>query len=383
MEFGFTVEQETMRNLLRDSLDEVCTDAYLRRCDEEHRYPKEVFELLAELGFYGLAFPVLQGGTGGSAIDMLIVAEELGRKSYDLAAAYALTVFNGLNLLKIGTEEQKRHYIPLVISGQIKFSISITEPDAGSDVAAIRTTARLEGDRFVINGQKVFSSAADQPGNVINLVCRTLKGSTRHEGLSLILVDPHTPGVEIRRLKTLGRWMLGTNEIFFTDAEVPADRLVGPLHQGWQALMGCLRLERAFAAAAYCGNAQTVVDEALQYARDRQQFGRSIGDFQSIAHMLADMQTEVDMVRLLCYRAAWMVEQGVECTREVSMAKLAGSETFARVANMGMQIMGGYGYMMDFNMQRYFRDARICTVTAGTSQIQRNIIARTMGLRPK
>lgn len=383
MEFGFTPEQEEVRNLIRSSLSRVCTNEYLRRCDEEHRYPQEVFDLLAELGFYGLAFPVDHGGTGGSAIDMLIVAEELGRKSYDLAAAYALTVFNGLNILHLGTEEQKRHYIPLVIAGKIKFSISITEPDAGSDAAAIRTFARLEGDRFIINGQKVFSSAADQPGNIINLVCRTLQGSKRHDGLSLILVDPRTPGVEIRRLKTLGRWMLGTNEIFFSDAAVPANCLLGPLHQGWQALMGSLRLERAFAAAAYCGNAQTAVDEALQYAKERRQFGRAIGDFQAIAHMLADMQTEVEMARLLCYRAAWMVEQKMECTREISMAKLAGSEIFARVANLGMQIMGGYGYMMDYNMQRYFRDARICTVTAGTSQVQRNIIARTMGLRPQ
>ncbi|MBX6377838.1 MAG: acyl-CoA dehydrogenase family protein [Clostridia bacterium] len=383
MDFAFTQEQEMLRQAVRELMEREATEEYLRRLDEEGLYPYELYDKWVEMGLFALPFPEEYGGTGGGVMDFVVVSEELGRKGYDISAAYGINVFLGLNLLRHGTEEQKRTYIPRIIRGETRFSISMTEPQAGSDVGGMRTTARLEGDEFVINGQKVFATAAGVRNNIIVLYCRTDPAVHYREGTSAILVENDRPGLEIRRLRTLGRRMLGTNELFFNDVRVPRDHLVGPLHGGWRILLSGLELERVMTSAAYIGNAQTVVDEALAYAQQREQFGRRIGDFQAIAHMLADMQTAVDAARLLTYRAAWLVAEGKPALKEVSMAKLFGSETFAQVANQGMQILGGYGYIMETPMQRHFRDARITTVTAGTSQVQRNIIARQLGLRPR
>jgi len=199
----------------------------------------------------------------------------------------------------------------------------------------------------------------------------------------LFMVPFDTPGVEIRRLKTLGRRMLGTNEIFFDNVRISDDMRIGEVNKGWNCMLSGLMLERVVTTSGYVGNAQTVVDQALEYAKQRKQFGKPIGNFQSIAHMLADMQTKVDASRMLMLRAAITMAKGNSALREVSQAKLFGSETFAEVANMGMQILGGYSYMMEFDMQRHYRDARSTTITAGTSQMQRNLIANTMGLKVK
>lgn len=382
MNFGFTEEQELLRQTIRNLLEKECPDEYIRKCDEEGLYPYEIQEKMVKIGLYGLPFPEKYGGTNGDVLDVVIVAEELGRKSYDLAAGYGLTIFAGQNLLKHGTEEQQSFYIPKIINGEIRLSVSITEPDAGSDVASMKTYAKPDGDYFIINGQKVFSTAAHAKNNIITLYCLTDLSVPPRKGMSAFLVDNKTPGMEIRKLRTIGRWVLGTNEIFITDARVHKDCLLGRLNGGWSVLLSGLEYERIFTSAAYIGNAQTAVDEALAYALQRKQFGKEIGNFQVIAHMLADMQTEVDAARLLVYRAGWLHAQGKPCLKEVSMAKLSCSETFAKVSNQGMQILGGYGYIMEYNMQRYFRDSRITTISAGTSQMQRNIIARQMGLRP-
>ncbi|RJQ25940.1 MAG: acyl-CoA dehydrogenase [Peptococcaceae bacterium] len=383
MDFGFSEEIELLRKTVRKFLEKECPNELVRKWDEEKTFPYELQEKMIDIGLFALPFPEEYGGTNGTPLEFIIVAEEMGRKGYDIAGVYGLSLFNALTILHHGTEEQKRYYIPKVIKGEIRLSISVTEPDAGSDAGGIKTTAAQESDYFIINGQKVFSTGAHARNNIITLACRTDLNVSHHKGTSILLVDSDAPGVEIRRLDTLGRRIIGTNEIFFTDVKVSKDRLLGPLNGGWEVLTSGLEFERLFTCAAYVGNAQTVVDEALQYAKERVQFGRPIGNFQAIAHMLADMQTEVEAARLLTYRAAWMLTKGIPCLKEVSMAKLFGSETFVKAASIGMQILGGYGYMMEYNMQRYFRDARITTVTAGTSQIQRNIIARFMGLKPK
>ncbi|RJQ25617.1 MAG: acyl-CoA dehydrogenase [Peptococcaceae bacterium] len=382
MDFGFTEEQELLRQSIRSFLEKECPDEYVRKCDEEGLYPYELQEKMIKMGLFELPFPEKYGGTNGNVLDVVVVAEELGRKSYDIAVSYGLTIFAGQNLLKHGTEEQKAFYLPKIINGEIRMSVSITEPDAGSDAAGMKTSAVPDGDHFVINGQKVFSTAAQVKNNIIMFYCLTDLNVPAHKGMSAFMVDNKIPGLELRRLNTIGRKMLGTNELFCTDVRVPKDCLLGKLNEGWKVLLSGLEYERIFASAAYVGNAQTAVDEALAYALQRKQFGKEIGNFQAIAHMLADMQTEVDAARLLVYRAGWLHAQGKPCLKEVSMAKLYGSETFVKVANMGMQILGGYGYVMEYNMQRYFRDSRITTVSAGSSQMQRNIIARKMGLRP-
>ncbi|MDF1483130.1 acyl-CoA dehydrogenase family protein [Extensimonas sp. H3M7-6] len=383
MDFSFTEEQNMLRESVRKMLDRIATPAYVRAMDQEARYPYEVYDAIVEMGLISMVFPEAYGGLGGNVIDFVIIAEELGRKSYDLMGAYGTSVFNGLNLLHNGSEAQKRHYLPKLMSGEIRMSISMTEPDAGSDAGAMRTFARREGDEWVINGQKVFSTGAGAKNNIISLYAKTDNSVHYRKGISLFLVDNTLPGLRLRKLDTLGRRSLGTYEVFFDNVRIPADCIVGEPNRGWDYMLSGLQLERLMTTAAYCGAAQDVVDQALAYAKERKQFGKPIGNFQAIAHMLADMQTDVEASRLLMLHSAWLLAQGKDALKVLSMAKLFGSEAYVRAANNGMQIMGGYGYIKEFDMQRHFRDARVTTITAGTSQVQRNLIAKLMGLDPK
>lgn len=383
MNFELSQEQQLLRDNVRRMMDDIATPEYIREHDENGLYPYEVYQQWVDMGLFGLPFPEQYGGYDGSVLDMVIIGEELGRKGYDFLGAYALTIFNALNILRHGTEQQKSHYIPRVINGEIRMSISMTEPDAGSDAGNMRTRAVRDGDEWVINGQKLFSTAADAKNNIIHLYCKTDTTVPYQQGISLFMLPYDTPGVEIRRLNTLGRRMLGTNEIFFNDVRIKDNMRVGKVNEGWPCMLSGLLLERVVTSAGYVGNSQTVVDQALAYAKERKQFNKPIGNFQAIAHLLADMQTKVDASRMLMLRAASKMAAGEQPLREVSQAKLFGSETFAEVANQGMQIMGGYSYMMEFDMQRHYRDARSTTITAGTSQMQRNIIANTMGLKVK
>ena len=381
MDFSFTDEQVMLRETVRKLMDEHAPLKYLRRLDREQTYPSELYEEWVKAGFLSIPFPEAYGGLGGSVLDVVIIAEELSRRSADLVMAYAGSVFCGLNVLRKGSEEQKRHWLPKLLSGDIKMSISISEPDAGSDIGAIRTTAHRDGDTWIINGQKLWATGAAAKNNVIHVYVKTDSNARYQEGMSLFLVDNDTPGVKMRKLDMLGRRCVGTYEVFLNDVRVPADRLVGGENKGWDVVLSGLQVERVTAAATACGGAQAVVDLALQYAKDRKQFGRPIGTFQAIAHMLADMQTEVEAARTLMWRAAWMVASGQKALREITMAKLFASETYVKVANMGMQVLGGYGYSMEFDMQRYFRDSRAATIAGGSSQMQRNLLAGLMGLK--
>lgn len=381
MDFEFTEEQNMLRDSVRKMMDKLATPEYIRRLDREQAYPYELYDAWVEMGLLRMPFPEQYGGLGGNVIDMAIISEEMSRKSFDFFTAYGGSVFCGLNVLRKGTDQQKAHWIPKLLSGEVKFSISMSEPDAGSDIGAMRTTARRDGDEWVINGQKLWATGAGARGNVINVYVKTDPKAHYRQGMSLFLVNNDTPGIKLRKLDMLGRRCVGTYEIFFDDVRVPADRLIGGENKGWECLLSGLQVERITSTAGHCGGAQAVVDLALEYAKNRKQFARPIGTFQAIGHMLADMQTEVEAARALMWRAAWMVATGKDALRDISMAKLFASETYAKVANLGMQIFGAYGYNMEFDMQRHFRDARSVTIGAGTSQVQRNLIANLMGLK--
>jgi alkylation response protein AidB-like acyl-CoA dehydrogenase len=383
VDFSFSEEQILLRDSVRKLMQRVATPDYVRNLDRERAYPHALFDAWAEVGLFGLPFAEELGGAGGSVTDLALVCEEIGHTSADFVMAYAGNLFCGLTLARKGSDAQKKKYIPLLIDGKIKFSISISEPDAGSDVGAIRSTARRDGDHWVLNGRKVWQSGAGAKGNIICTYVRTDTAAHYRNGMSYFLVENDRPGVEMRKLDMLGRYCMGTYEITFNDVRVPHDQLVGGENQGWGVLLSGLQNERITVAACDVGSAQGVVDLALAYAKERKQFGREIGNFQSIAHMLADMQTEVEAARSLVYRAAWMVDAGKDALREINMAKLFASEVYVRVANLGMQIYGGNGYSMEYPMQRHYRDSRIATVVAGTSQIMRNMIAGSMGLKPQ
>ena len=381
MDFSFSEEQTILRDSVRKMMDRIATPDYVRRLDREQAYPYELYQAWVEAGLMRLPYPEQYGGLGGSVLDMVVLAEELSRKSADFFMAFASPTFCGLNILRKATAAQKQYWLPRLFSGDVRFAISISEPDAGSDVGAMRTTARRDGDHYVINGTKIWSTGAGARNAVINVYVKTDPAAHYRQGLSLFLVDNDAPGLQLRKLEMLGRRCTGTYELTFNDVRVPADRLIGGENKGWEVLLAGLQMERVTSAAGNCGAAQAAVDLAIQYAKDRKQFGRPIGAFQAIAHMLADMATEVEAARTLTWRAAWMVSTGQDALREITMAKLLSSETYVKVANMGMQIFGGFGYSMEFDMQRHYRDARSATIAAGTSQIQRNLIANLMGLK--
>jgi alkylation response protein AidB-like acyl-CoA dehydrogenase len=362
-------------------MDRIATPEYVRRLDREQAYPQELYAAWVELGLLRTPFAEEYGGLGGSVIDLVIVAEEISRKSADFFMAYAGSVFCGLNVARKGTEEQKRHWLQKLLSGEIKMSISMSEPEAGSDIGAMRTSARREGNEYVISGQKLWATGAGAKGNVINVYVKTDPKANIRQGMSLFLVDNTAKGLELKKLDMLGRRCTGTYEIFFNDVHVPAERLIGGENKGWDCVLSGLQVERITSAAGNLGAAQACLDLAVEYAKERKQFGRPIGTNQAIAHLLADMATEIEAARALTWRAAWMVSSGQDALREISMAKLFSSEAYVKCANLGMQVFGGYGYSMEFDMQRHYRDARSATIAAGTSQIQRNIIAGLMGLK--
>ena len=317
-------------------MDRLATPDFIKRHDREQAYPYELYDAWAEAGLLRLPFPEAYGGLGGSVIDMAIIAEELSRTSADFYMAFASSTFCGLNILRKASEEQKRHWLPKLLSGDVRMAISISEPEAGSDVGAMRTTARRDGDDYVISGQKLWSSGAGASNAVINVYVKTDPKAPYRQGMSLFLVDNDHAGRGAAQARHAGpplhrhlRDLLQRR----AGAGGPAGRrreqgLGLPARRACRS-SGCAR-PRAIAARA-----QAVVDLALQYAKDRKQFGRPIGSFQAIAHMLADMATEVEAARSLMWRAAWMVASGQDALREISMAKLLSSETYAKVANHG------------------------------------------------
>ncbi len=380
MDFAMTTEQNIWMETVNDLMDHKIGRDYCRQVDQERAFPKKVFESVVENGAIGLMIPEQYGGAGADAIMYAIFTEALAKYGMDIPGCVAMSMFTAMNIVHYGSEAQKTYYLPRFLKGQVKFSISITEPGAGSDVASVSTSAVLDGEHYVLNGQKTFASLAHLEDTVIFMAVRTSKAGKKHEGLSVLLVPNDLPGIEMRRMNTLARRSSGTNEIFLSDVRVPKENLLGPVNGGFKVLMKHLDLERVANAAGYVGVAQTAISDALKYAKQRVQFDRPISSFQVLKHMFADMQTQVEAARLMVYRAAWMLKEGLPCTKEVSMAKVFASEVYRKIAADGMQILGGYSMMPEYDMERFFRDSMQATIGGGTSQVQRTIIAREMGL---
>ncbi len=378
MYFEPTQEQRHLHDSLDKAMKKLITPEYLRRMDEEAVYPYDAYKAWVELGLTGLGLGPEFGGYGGTIEDLALVSEQLGYWSYDLATAYMVPLFTGQTLLKHGRNEQKNEFLPKLVDGSLRMSVCISEPSAGSDVSAIKTKAVREGDQWIISGQKLWTTAGGAKDTMLQVYAITDPDVSTKKGLSIFLIENNTPGVVWKKNEMLGRRGVGTYEIFFDQVRVSDERILGQRNEGWKYLLSGLQVERALTSSAYSGASQSVVDMATHYASERQQFSKPIIEFQAIAHMLADMQTEVTASRLLAYDAAGRLTRGLDALREVSMAKLFGSETYVKVANQGMQIMGAYGYSMEYAMQRHFRDARSTTIGAGSSQIQRNTIASTM-----
>lgn len=373
-------EQRLWKEQVDRFMDREIGREYIRRCDMGREYPYEGYQKIAAQDWLRLLIPEDHGGLGGTIFDYALMCEGLARYGFDFATALMVSTFTAMNIVKFGTDAQKAEYLEPFMTGKLRFSISISEPSAGSDAANTKTRAIPDGDGFVLRGQKLWCSGAAARDVVIAMLVRTDPDAKKHAGLSVFLVPNGTPGLDIRRLPTMARHATGTTEIFVDDARVERSQVLGELGKGWAIITDHLELERIAVSAGYVGNAQQAVDDALRYAHDRIQFDRPIFDFQVIRHMLADMQTKVDAARLLVYRAADLATRGIPCAKEVSMGKLFASETLQEVSRMGMQILGGHGMLPEADMERYFREGMQSTIGAGTSQIQRTIIARAMRL---
>jgi len=381
MDFDFSEEQQLLQDSARRMVSEKCPPSMAKLWDDESTPPTALFSEMAKMDWFSLPYPEEIGGAGAGPIELAIIAEALGGSSFDIAMSYIANVNAGLSFYNWSTPEQRRDVFPDVVTGQLRFALAISEPEAGSDASAIQVSAVAADDHYVVNGEKLWCTGAGLPNTKILVYVRTGKGSVGRDGLSVLLVDPVLPGVELRRIPTLARHTLGTYSVSFSDVQVHRSALVGGENQGWSVLLSGLDLERVLISGAYVGAAQSTVDEAVSYGMSRFQSGRAVATNQALSHPLADLQTSIDASRLLTYRAAWLNSVGRPSLREGSMAKLLGSESYVSAARHGMQVMAAYGFSTESVMSFRYRESIVATISGGTSQIQRNIIARSMGIR--
>lgn len=377
--FGYTDEQKMMRESVMDLLARELPPERIRRMDEESTYPVDAYNALVRAGWLALPFAEADGGMGGSKRDLVVLVEALGYHWSSMATAYlASTIYAGQHIALNGSPNLKKTYIPKIIDGSSRMAIALSEPEAGSDAAAIRTRAERTGDRYVVNGQKLYITCAHVAQHLAVAVKTDVNAG--HKGLSMLLVPTDAKGVEIRPMETLGRRATRANEVFFADVEVPAENLIGEENGGWKGLMKCLNLERLCLAAAGSGSLMHVIDYALDYAMARRAFGQSVASFQTVQHKLADMRIMAETSRTLTWRVAEMLDAGLDPRIETAIAKVVATEADFRASDFGLQIMGGAGYTMAHDMQRFFRDSRVGPIGGGSNEIQKNIIARLMGL---
>jgi len=380
MDFSFTPEQEAFRESIRDFIKRECPPDLDRKLDDEGRYPIELTPKVADLGLLGLPFPEEYGGSGGSVIDFVIAAEETAYGSAAVASIFILPAFfAGEMIYYNGSEEQKKRWLPQVARGEIRGCFGLTEPNAGSDAVHIESRATRDGDSFVINGQKTMISGVDVATHIM-LATNTSPGG-EYAGMTIFMVPMDTPGITFRRLGKIGSELIGVFEVFFEDVRVDAEMVMGGpemVDQGWLQLMKQLDLERIMIAAQYTGMAARATDDAIAYAKQRTQFGKPIASYQMIQQLLADMTIGTQTSRMITYYAAWLKSTDQDCNVAASQAKVYATETARTVCIDGMQVMGGYGYLREFDMQRLVRDSLLGPIGGGTNQIQRLIIAKNL-----
>jgi alkylation response protein AidB-like acyl-CoA dehydrogenase len=377
---SLTDEQRAFVESIRDFAKRECGTREQRDAltdDGRSPHNPEIYAKVAELGWLGCAIPEQYGGSGGGAVEVALLCEEFARGLIPIGF-FSVSMITGGAFERFGTEEQKQEILGGIARGRVE-AIAMSEPEAGSDVGNLSCKAERVNGGYVINGQKTWITAAHEADHIL-LVCRTNRTGNKHEGMSMISVPTGTDGLEVRGIDTMGGREV--NDVFFTDCSVPADRLLGVEDQAWMQLMTGLNFERLIIAAQSLGMAQRAFDDLLSYVKERKQFGRPIGSFQALSHRIADLAAEIEAVRLLIYDTAVRVDAnpGVLFPREASMCKLKATELAKRTTLEGVQMMGGYGYAVEYDMERQLRTAVVTTIYGGTSEIQRDIIAKTLGL---
>ncbi len=350
-----------------------------REIDERDEFPRALFQRCGELGYFAVRYPETVGGMGGDALTFVLMMEELARGSLALASIVGMQGLNGTDLLfHLGTEEQKEKLFQPALRGEKIGTIAITEPNAGSDIGGITTTARREGDAWVINGQKIWITSATVADFFI--VAAKTDPTRGTKGIDLFLVDKETPGVTVgKRIDKLGTRGSETSEVIFENVRVPLEGLLGEQGTGFRHLGRMLAEIRAMTGALGVGLGQAALDASLVYAQQRSQFGKPIVQFQAIAHKLAAMAAQLEAARSLVYRAAWQVSTGKPDVKLAAMAKYFATEVANLCADQATRIFGSYGFAMEYDAQRYLRDARFLLYGAGTSEILLSLIAKEMG----
>ena len=376
MDFGLSDDQREIQALAREVAKEKI-EPHAAEWDREHRFPRELFTELAELGLMGVCIPEEYGGAGADFVSYVLVLEELSRADAGVGVTVAVhTSAVTLPILGFGTDEQRSRFVPPLARGETLGAFALTEPEAGSDAGSLRTSAREDGDGWRISGAKQWITNGSQAGTFL-LFARTDPDTPGPKGVSAFVLDADHVRIT-REEEKLGLNSSVTSDLVVEDALVGRDRLLHEEGKGFEVAMTTLDGGRIGIAAQALGIAQAAYDAARAYALERRQFGKRIGDFQAIQWKLADMATEIDAARLLVYRAAWLREQGRPHGEEGAKAKLFASEMARRQTGEAIQILGGYGYTKEFPVERYYRDAKITEIYEGTSEIQRLVIARSV-----
>lgn len=377
MDFQLNEGQELIRRTVREFAEKELAPV-AAELDREEKFPAEIIEKMARLDLFALPFSEDYGGTGDGYLAYAIAVEEISRACASTGITYAAHCSIGTGPIYLfGTEEQKKRWVVPCARGKMLAAFGLTEPEAGSDAGATRTTAVLEGDEWVINGNKCFITNASQAG--VAVITAITEPGLGTRGISAFIVPADAPGFKVSPpYKKLGLRASDTAEIILEDVRVPQENLLGRRGDGFKQFLAVLDGGRISIGAMSVGIAQACLDASLAYARERRQFGRPIAEFQAIQFKLADMATSIELARLAVYRAAWLKDRGLPFTRESAMAKLFASETAVRAALEAVQIYGGYGYTADYPVERYLRDAKLMEIGEGTSEIQRLVIARQL-----
>ena len=380
MEFELTKEQKQIQKTVREFVKGEFKKDVIHDLLKMHAFPEEIWKKSADLGFIGIHFPETYSGQGLGVMEKILVCEELCRGDSTVGVCAAIADFASELLLRFGSEEQRKKWLPKVAEGQVLSCGAFTEPDHGSDITSVETAAIKDGDEWVVNGTKTFITNSGPYAGFYNVLCRTdPEASPPHRGLSVILVEADRPGVSSTDIgEKMGITLTHTAEVNFKDVRVPLSNLVGKENKGFYHVLEFFDESRILVAAQALGTAQGAFDRALAYVKQREQFGRKIAAFQVTQHKLADMATKIELARLITYKAAWNFDQGRIDPKLTSMAKMYAARIAVEVADEAIQLLGGYGYMAEYDVERFYRDAKITEIYEGTKEIQKNTIASVL-----
>ena len=377
MRFALTDDHEVFRKVVRDFAEQEIAP-HAERWDRDHTFPLDAVLRMGELGLFGLPFDPKYGGQGADFTSLCVAIEEIGRVDQSMGITLEAAVGLGINpIYEFGSDEQKERWLPDLLAGRALAGFGLTEPEAGSDAGATKTRAELDGDEWVINGSKAFiTNAGTEITSVVTVTART-----GPDEISAIIVPSGTPGFTVEpAYRKMGWHASDTHGLSFDDCRVPAENLLGNRGQGFRQFLATLDDGRIAIAALATGLIQACLDEALEYAKVRQAFGGPIGRYQAVAFQIADLQVKLDTARMLTYRAAWLKDTGQPIKQAAAVAKLASSEAAVDATRMATQVFGGAGFIDSSPVSRFYRDAKILEIGEGTSEIQRLVIARSLGL---